>query len=70
VEVLKNGNYDDGIRLAHEMAKSKGWLVLQDTASLLEPKEIQQRAIHVLQGYSTVMSESIEQVRLLFTSTK
>lgn len=62
VVVLENGNYDDGIRLAHEQAKKRGWLVLQDTASVTDPAEVQQRAVHVLQGYATVMSEALEQI--------
>lgn len=48
-------NYDDTVRLAARHAKEKGWILVQDTGSDETPT-------HIMQGYSTMALEAIEQL--------
>lgn len=52
------GNYDDAVRLADEMAKKEGWVVVQDTA--WEGYEDIPRWI--IQGYGSLIDEAMEQL--------
>ncbi len=52
-------NYDDAVRLSLKMAREKGWVIVQDTA--WEGYEAIPRWI--MEGYTTLALESIEQMR-------
>lgn len=51
-------NYDDAVRLANENAKKYGWVVVQDTAW----EGYEDIPLWIMQGYSTIMDEIIEQL--------
>ncbi|MDH4617111.1 diaminopropionate ammonia-lyase [Brevibacillus sp. AY1] len=53
-----NGNYDEAVRLSNQMAEERGWQVIQDTAwegYTTIPQWI-------MQGYTTMAAEAIEQL--------
>ncbi|MBU5270362.1 diaminopropionate ammonia-lyase [Clostridium cochlearium] len=52
------GNYDDAVRLSDEMAKKHGWVVIQDTAW----EGYEDIPTWIMQGYGTLIHESIEQL--------
>ncbi len=60
VRILELG-YDDSVRYAETMAKEKGWLLIQDTS--WEGYEVVPSWI--IQGYSTMVYESFEQMKAL-----
>ena len=51
-------NYDDAVRLANEKAKENNWIMVQDTAW----KGYEKIPLWIMQGYSTIMSEIIEEL--------
>lgn len=53
-----DGNYDDAVRLADKMAKKYGWIVIQDTAW----EGYEDIPTWIMQGYGTLIHESIEQL--------
>lgn len=53
-----DGNYDDAVRLADKMAKEHGWVVIQDTAW----EGYEDIPTWIMQGYGTLIHESIEQL--------
>lgn len=54
-----DGTYDDAVRLAADKAKTPGWFLLQDTAW----KGYERTPLHVMQGYLTLLTEALEQLR-------
>ncbi len=50
-------NYDDTVIHANQKAREKGWILLQDTAW----EGYQDIPIHIMQGYSTLLTEYLEQ---------
>ncbi len=52
------GNYDDAVRLSDEMAKKKGWVVIQDTAW----EGYEDIPTWIMQGYGTLIHEAMEQL--------
>lgn len=54
-----DGNYDEAVRFADEMAKKHGWVVIQDTAW----KGYEDIPLWIMQGYGTLISEAIEQLK-------
>nr|MCR5182717.1 diaminopropionate ammonia-lyase [Clostridia bacterium] len=60
VEILDLG-YDDAVRYADRMARERGWLLIQDTS--WEGYEEVPRWI--IQGYSTMVYESVDQMKAL-----
>ncbi len=52
-------NYDDAVRLADEMAKKNGWIVVQDTAW----EGYEEIPNWITQGYTTMAYESNEQIK-------
>ena len=50
-------NYDDTVRYASQMAQEKGWLLVQDTAF----DGYTERPQWIMQGYSTLAHEAMEQ---------
>lgn len=52
-------NYDDTVRLANKSAKDYGWIMLQDTAW----DGYEEIPLWIMQGYSTIMNEVIEQLK-------
>ena len=53
-----DGNYDDAVRLAADMADRNGWLLVQDTA---RPDYVQIPE-QIMQGYLTMFDEAFEQI--------
>lgn len=53
-----DGSYDDAVSLSDEMSKKHGWVVIQDTAW----EGYEDIPIWIMQGYGTIMDESIEQM--------
>ena len=53
-----DGNYDDAVRLAHQMAKEKGWVMVQDTAR----EGYERIPAQIMQGYGTMALEALEQL--------
>ena len=51
-------NYDDAVRLANKKAKENNWIMVQDTAW----KGYEKIPLWIMQGYSTIMSEIIEEL--------
>ncbi|EGN8438547.1 diaminopropionate ammonia-lyase [Salmonella enterica] len=51
-------NYDDAVRLAHRMAQTKGWVLLQDTAWT----GYEEIPTWIMQGYMTLAVEAYEQL--------
>lgn len=51
-------NYDDAVRLAHRMAQTKGWVLLQDTART----GYEEIPTWIMQGYMTLAVEAYEQL--------
>lgn len=52
------GNYDDAVRLSGEMAREKGWVVVQDTTW----PGYETIPHWIMQGYSTLIDEAMEQL--------
>lgn len=53
-----DGNYDDAVRLAHQMAEEKGWVMVQDTAR----EGYEKIPAQIMQGYGTMALEALEQL--------
>ena len=53
-----DGNYDDAVRISDEMSKKHGWVVIQDTAW----EGYEDIPIWIMQGYASIMDETIEQM--------
>ena len=51
-------NYDDAVRLANKRANEKNWIMVQDTAW----EGYEKIPLWIMQGYSTIMSEIIEEL--------
>jgi diaminopropionate ammonia-lyase len=51
-------NYDDAVRLANENAVKNGWIMVQDTAW----EGYEEIPLWIMQGYSTIINEVIEQL--------
>ncbi|EAM2672745.1 diaminopropionate ammonia-lyase [Salmonella enterica] len=51
-------NYDDAVRMTAEQAEKHGWIVVQDTAW----KGYEKIPLWIMQGYGTLMLESIDQL--------
>ncbi|MCC1814310.1 pyridoxal-phosphate dependent enzyme, partial [Salmonella enterica subsp. enterica serovar Indiana] len=51
-------NYDDAVRLAHRMAQTKGWVLLQDTAWT----GYEEIPTWIMQGYMTLAVEAYDQL--------
>lgn len=51
-------NYDDTVRLANKRAKKYGWVIIQDTAW----EGYEEIPLWIMQGYSTIINEVIEQL--------
>lgn len=51
-------NYDDAVRLANKKAKENNWIMIQDTAW----KGYEKIPLWIMQGYSTIMNEIIEEL--------
>ena len=52
-----NYNYDDAVRYAAQMAKEKGWVLIQDTAF----EGYTEIPLRIMQGYTTLAHEAMEQ---------
>ena len=52
-----NYNYDDAVRYAAQMAKEKGWVLIQDTAF----EGYTEIPLWIMQGYTTLAHEAVEQ---------
>jgi len=52
-------NYDDTVRLAADVARDNGWIIVQDTAW----EGYEQIPAWIVQGYATMAGESLEQIR-------
>jgi len=52
-------NYDDAVRLANKHAQENGWVMVQDTAW----DGYEDIPTWIMQGYSTIMCEAMEQIR-------
>lgn len=61
-----NGNYDEAVRLSNQMAEEHGWQVIQDTAWEGYTKIPQ----WIMQGYTTMAAEAIEQLAVQAPSCK
>ncbi|NRR05292.1 diaminopropionate ammonia-lyase [Brevibacillus sp. RS1.1] len=53
-----NGNYDEAVRLSEQMAKERGWQVIQDTAW----EGYTTIPTWIMQGYTTMAVEAMEQL--------
>lgn len=53
-----NGNYDEAVRLSEQIAKERGWQVIQDTAW----EDYTIIPTWIMQGYTTMAAEAIEQL--------
>jgi diaminopropionate ammonia-lyase len=53
-----DGNYDDAVRLAADLADRNGWLLVQDTAR----PDYTQIPEQIMQGYLTMFDEAFEQI--------
>ena len=51
-------NYDDAVRLANKRANENNWIMVQDTAW----EGYEKIPLWIMQGYSTIMSEIIEEL--------
>ena len=54
-------NYDDAVRLANKGAENYGWIMVQDTAW----DGYEEIPLWIMQGYSTIINEVIEQLKEL-----
>lgn len=54
-------NYDDAVRLANKKAMENNWIMIQDTAW----KGYEKIPLWIMQGYSTIMSEIIEELETM-----
>ncbi len=52
-------NYDDAVRLANKGAEDYGWIMVQDTAW----EGYEEIPLWIMQGYSTIINEVIEQLK-------
>ncbi len=52
-----DGNYDDAVQLAAELARRNGWLLIQDTAWA----DYEDMPLKIMQGYLTMFDEALEQ---------
>jgi diaminopropionate ammonia-lyase len=52
-------NYDDAVRLSEKMAREHGWVIIQDTAW----PGYENIPTWIMQGYTTLASEALEQMR-------
>ena len=52
-------NYDDAVRLANKGAENYGWIMVQDTAW----DGYEEIPLWIMQGYSTIINEVIEQLK-------
>lgn len=52
-------NYDDAVRLANKGAEDYGWIMIQDTAW----DGYEEIPLWIMQGYSTIINEVIEQLK-------
>ncbi|MFS0555417.1 diaminopropionate ammonia-lyase [Brevibacillus sp. 179-C9.3 HS] len=59
-----NGNYDEAVRLSEQMAKERGWQVIQDTAW----EGYTTIPTWIMQGYTTMAAEAMEQLSALIDS--
>jgi len=53
-----DGNYEYAVKLAEEMARQKGWVVIQDTAW----EGYEEIPTWIMQGYGTIIYEALEQL--------
>lgn len=53
-----DGNYDEAVRLADEMSKKHGWVIIQDT----DWEGYENIPTWIMQGYGTLIDEVIEQL--------
>lgn len=58
---IENKNYDECVKMCAELAAERGWIVVQDTAW----EGYDQFPAWIMQGYSTIGLEAIEQLREL-----
>lgn len=58
--IVTDLNYDDAVRLAARMAEEKGWWLVQDTAW----EGYEKVPAWIMQGYTTMAVEALEQLRL------
>ena len=58
--IVTDLNYDDAVRLAARMAEEKGWWLVQDTAF----EGYEKVPAWIMQGYTTMAAEAVEQLRL------
>ena len=61
--IVTEMNYDDTVRMTIEEAKKKGWKVVQDTAW----EGYSQVPTWIMQGYSTLADEAVEQIHAMKT---
>lgn len=59
--IVTDCNYDDTVRIAHKTADENGWEFVQDTAW----EGYTEIPLWIMQGYTTIVSESIEQLKHL-----
>ncbi|WP_367989689.1 diaminopropionate ammonia-lyase [Vibrio sp. NTOU-M3] len=57
--IVTDVNYDDTVRIAYEASQENGWEFVQDTAW----EGYTDIPLWIMQGYTTIVSESIEQMR-------
>lgn len=57
-----NGNYDEAVRLSDQMARERGWQVIQDTAW----EGYTDIPAWIMQGYTTMAAEAIQQIEEQF----
>lgn len=55
---IEDMNYDDAVRLANKEAQENGWVMVQDTAW----DGYEEIPLWIMQGYSTIINEIIEQL--------
>ncbi|MGG3887228.1 diaminopropionate ammonia-lyase [Brevibacillus panacihumi] len=53
-----NGNYDEAVRLSDQMARERGWQVIQDTAW----EGYTDIPAWIMQGYTTMAAEALQQI--------
>lgn len=63
--IVTNGNYDDTVRLANNIAQNNHWILIQDTAW----EGYHDIPTWICQGYLTMADEAVEQMALLDLDT-
>lgn len=61
--IVTDYNYDETVRIAHETSQANGWEFVQDTAW----EGYTDIPLWIMQGYTTIVSESIDQLEELDT---